>query len=300
MGIGGTGVVTTSQLLATAAVLSGRHVRTLDRTGLAQKGGAVVSDLIIEPTPFELGNSIGDGACDLYLGYDLLVAADSHNAVSLAPNATAIVSTSVVPTGAMVSDVNVTFPEVGATLERVTDRLVDGNCVSFHLRHYAEGLFGSEQMGNMFMLGVAVQLGALSLLPDAVEEAIVLNGVAVKQNLQAFRRGRQFIADKKALDASLKELKGEQIEKQLLPSAIVNAASGSELERVVALRRADLVAYQNEACAHRYELFVEEVRAAEAAQAAASSLLSETVAKYLYKLMAYKDEYEVAGLHLTP
>ena len=299
MGIGGTGVVTTSQLLATAAVLSGRYVRTLDRTGLAQKGGAVISDLVIEGAPFEAGNSIVDGSCDLYLGYDLLVAADQKNTVALAPDATAIVSTSIVPTGAMVSDVSVTFPEVGATLERVADRLPSGRCVSLDLRHYAEGLFGIEQMGNMFLLGVAVQLGALSVLPEAVEEAISLNGVAVPRNVQAFRRGRQYVADKAALDLALAGLLVQPHEAPLVASAIVRATPGSELERVVATRRAELVAYQHEAYARRYEAVVEEVRLAEAALGGALPL-TEQVAKYLFKLMAYKDEYEVARLALDP
>ncbi len=298
MGIGGTGVVTTSQLLATAAVLSGRYVRTLDRTGLAQKGGAVVSDLVIEPTPFETGNSIGDGNCDLYLGYDLLVAADPKNTVALAPDATAIVSTSIVPTGAMVSDVRLTFPDVEATLDRVTDQLTEGTCVSLDLRRYAEGLFGTEQMGNMFLLGVAVQLGALSLLPEAVEEAIGLNGVAVHRNLQAFRRGRQYVADRRALDQGLRALEGEQAASALRPSALVRADEGSELERIVARRRTELVSYQNEAYARRYEDFVEEVRQAEASLCGAAGALSEAVATYFFKLLAYKDEYEVARLAL--
>ena len=305
MGIGGTGVVTTSQLLATAAVISGRYVRTLDRTGLAQKGGAVVSDLVIEPAPFTAGNSIGDGTCDLYLGYDLLVAADPKNTVALAADATAIVSTSIVPTGAMVSDVRVTFPEVSATLDRVTDMVGEGMMLSLDLRRYAEGLFGSEQMGNMFMLGIAVQLGSLGLLPEAIEEAIGLNGVAVSRNLQAFRRGRQYVADRRALDGVLQALEGEHAEQALVPSTIVQAARGSELERLVALRRAELVAYQSERYAARYEALVEEVRQVETARhldgAAASGLpLTEAVAVSLHKLMAYKDEYEVARLALDP
>ncbi len=303
MGIGGTGVVTTSQLLATAAVISGRYVRTLDRTGLAQKGGAVVSDLVIEPAPFTAGNSIADGTCDLYLGYDLLVAADPKNTVALSAAATAIVSTSIVPTGAMVSDVRVTFPEVAGTLERVTDRVTEGNCVPLDLRRYAEGLFGSEQMGNMFMLGMAVQLGSLGLLPEAIEEAIGLNGVAVSRNLQAFRRGRQYVADKPALDAVLSALEGEQAANVPRPSVIVQAEPGSELERLVALRRAELVEYQSEQYAERYERLVEEVRQTEAACLGSESAqnmagLTEAVAVSLHKLMAYKDEYEVARLAL--
>lgn len=307
MGVGGTGIVTTSQLLATAALLSGCYTRTLDRTGLAQKGGAVVSDIAIEPTPFEAGNSISAGECDLYLGYDLLVAADPKHTTALAPDATAIVSTSIVPTGAMVSDRTVSFPEVGATLARIADLLEDadgGALVELDLRRYAEGLFGAEQLGNMFMLGIAVQRGALGLLPEAIEEAISLNGVSVQANLQAFRRGRQFVADRAALDACLSALEGERRESVNAapprPSEIVRAEAGSELERLVAIRRSELVAYQHERYARRYEKVVEEVRSEEAMIEPGSTRLTEAVARYLYKLMAYKDEYEVARLALDP
>ncbi len=307
MGVGGTGVVTTSQLLATAALLSGRYARTLDRTGLAQKGGAVVSDIAIEPAPFEAGSSISVGECDLYLGYDLLVAADPTHTTALATDATAIVSTSIVPTGAMVSDRTVTFPEVGDTLARIADR-VDGAgggaLVELDLRRYAEGLFGAEQLGNMFMLGIAVQRGALGLLPEAIEEAISLNGVSTQANLQAFRRGRQFVADRAALDSCLRALEGERGEAVAdaspRPSEIVRARAGSELERLVAIRRAELVAYQHERYARRYEEIVEEMRCEEATIDPGSTRLAEAVARHLYKLMAYKDEYEVARLALEP
>ncbi len=299
MGIGGTGIVTTSQLIATAAVLSGRYVRTLDRTGLAQKGGAVVSDIVIEPAPIEEGNSIGDGECDLYLGYDLLVAADPRHTAALASDATALVSTSIVPTGAMVSDPAVGFPDVAPTLERISERMPDGRCIELDLRRYAEGLFGAEQMGNMFLLGAAVQLGALDLFVEAIEEAIALNGTAVEANLQAFRRGRQLIADRPALDARLHELEREE-SPMPSPSETVRAERGSELERLVAIRAAELVDYQDERYARRYEAAVEAVRDGEQRLGLGGAALAEAVARHLYKLMAYKDEYEVARLALQP
>jgi len=298
MGIGGTGIVTTSQLLATAAVLSGRFVRTLDRTGLAQKGGAVVSDIAIEPEPFEESNSITTGGCDLYLGYDLLVAADGTNLSVISPDANAIVSTSPVPTGTMVSDVRVGMPDAGEGIARVADALVGGSLIDLDLRYYAEGLFGSEQMGNMFLLGIAVQQGMLSLRPEAIEEAISLNGVAVSANTQAFRRGRQFVADRKALDAAVRERAGQQE-----PEVHYD----SELDRLVAIREAELVSYQDQRYARRYIELVDLARSAEievlgegARLPGAALPFAEAVAKHLFKLMAYKDEYEVARLALRP
>jgi indolepyruvate ferredoxin oxidoreductase len=313
MGIGGTGVVTTSQLLATAAVLAGRYARTLERTGLAQKGGAVVSDVAIEAGPFTEGNTLGEASCDLYLGYDLLVAADPGNLRGLAVGATALISTSIVPTGKMVTDTAVQFPQVRALLARITEHASQTQVLDLDLRRYAETLFGSEQLANTFLLGVAVQRGALSLPPESIEEAINLNGVAVNANVQAFRRGRQFVADRAALDAEVSRLEPARDDEQPAPSRIVRAAPGSELERLVALRRHELRAYQNEAYAQRYEHFIEQVRAAEMAQCplagdsdgthapgTLSLPFSEAVARNLYKLMAYKDEYEVARLALDP
>lgn len=297
-GVGGTGIVTTSQVLAMAAVLAGRHVRTLDQTGLAQKGGAVVSDVTMDVEPIDAGNKIGEGQCDLYLGYDVLVAADVRNMTVLSSAATAIVSTSVVPTGAMVSDVSVTFPELEDVIAPIADRLRDGRLRTLDACHYAEVLFGAEQFANMFMLGIAYQSGALSLSDRVIEEAIRLNGVAAQANIQAFRRGRQLVAAPADLDRVLATLTAGAGEEQATASTIVGAAAGSELERVVALRRRELVAYQGERLARRYEELVEKARVAEGAAGVGGSTFSESVARYAFKLLAYKDEYEVARLAL--
>ena len=296
MGVGGTGVVTTSQVLATAAVLAGRHVRTLDQTGLAQKGGAVVSDVKIDDGAVDASNRIVDGGCDLYLGYDLLVAADPRNVAVLAPTATAVVSTSVVPTGAMVSDKTVRFPDEADAMAPILDRAGDGRVVAFDARHYAETLFGSEQLANLFLIGVAFQVGALSLSDRVVEEAIALNGVAVDTNVQAFRRGRQLVADRATLDRLVDSLIAGPRADPLTPSTVVRAAPGSELERLVSLRRHELVLFQDEKLARRYEDLVERARSAEHRAGLDGAGLGEAVARYAFKLMAYKDEYEVARL----
>jgi indolepyruvate ferredoxin oxidoreductase len=298
MGIGGTGVVTTSQVLATAAVLAGRQVRTLDQTGVAQKGGAVVSDIRFSADVHETGNKIGDGECDLYLGYDVLVAAAEQNLSVLSTGTTAIVSTSITPTGRMVSDRHVTSPVADDGVALVASRVGAGRVVDLDARAYVEPLFGSEQLANMFLIGIAYQRGALALSAAVVEEAIALNGVAVGANVQAFRRGRQFVLDRAELDravASTSPSTSSVDEITRTPRAVA-ARPGSELERLVSLRGAELTAYQDEAYAMRYEQLVERVRVAETALGHPDGPLSEAVARHYFKLLAYKDEYEVARL----
>ena len=197
-GIGGTGVVTVAQVVAVAAVIAGRHVRGMDQTGLAQKGGAVISDLRITAGPVAAGGRLARGECDLYLGADLLVAADESTLAVTDPDRTvAIVSTTKVPTGRMVTDTTATFPEVDAVTAKIGDSVRSGTWLD--ARALSEQLFGSDQYANMLLVGAACQSGALPLPAAAIEQAIGLNGVAVEKNVQAFRRGRQLVADPAAL-----------------------------------------------------------------------------------------------------
>jgi len=275
-GVGGTGVVTVSQILATAGLIAGWHARSLDQIGLAQKGGAVVSDVRFSRSGQAPTNKLGAGECDLYLGCDLLVAADPKNLAVTAPGRTvAVVSTAEVPTGPMVSDPALSFPGQAATSHPILDRVRDGS-VLLDARQIVLGLFGDDQFANVFLVGAGFQAGALPLSPDAIEEAIRVNGVAVEKNLQAFRRGRQYVAD---------------------PSALLAEPT---LDRLIRTRSEDLTAYQDDAYARRYLDVVERVRAAEQDKTPGSTALTEAVARYLYKLMAYKDEYEVARLSLEP
>jgi indolepyruvate ferredoxin oxidoreductase len=288
-GVGGTGVVTVSQVLATAGLIAGWHARSLDQTGLAQKGGAVVSDVRFSRSGQAPTNKLGAGECDLYLGCDLLVAADPKNLAVTAPDRTvAVVSVAEVPTGPMVSDPARSFPDRAAVSAPITARVRDG-AVLADVRQLVIGLFGDDQFANVFLVGAGFQAGALPLPPDAIEEALRVNGVAVDKNIQAFRRGRQYIAD---------------------PAAVLTAAGldgpaapdtgESPLDRLIRTRSEDLTAYQDQAYAQRYLEVVGRVRAAERDQAPGSAALTEAVARYLYKLMAYKDEYEVARLALEP
>ncbi|UVE96092.1 indolepyruvate ferredoxin oxidoreductase family protein [Dietzia sp. B32] len=320
-GIGGTGIVTVSAVLATAAVLDGHSARALDMTGLAQKGGAVVSDVRVTRTPTEQPPKIGAGDCDLYLCCDGLVGADStHLKVADPDRTTAVVSTTRIPTGKMVIDTAEHYPatsDIQSVIDGATSRGVylDPGALT-------DQLFGSTQTANMLMVGAAYQSGALPISSHSIERAIELNGVAVDANLQAFRRGRQAVAEPRALGALLAELHRPVATATARPHTPSPAAerllthlgpdASRELREVVALRIDELIAYQDEAYAADYARRVGQVRAAETprdgvdtAPAAvetgpAAEQLSLAVARNLFKLMAYKDEYEVARLAVDP
>jgi indolepyruvate ferredoxin oxidoreductase len=304
MGIGGTGVVTVNQVLGTAALLDGKHVRGLDQTGLSQKGGPVVSHLKITERPDEVSNKVAAGAADCYLGFDILVATSPQNLDHARPDRTiAVVSTSQVPTGAMVSHTDVHFPE-GSGLQTSVNRVTrkDEN-VYLDALGLAETLFDDHMAANMLVLGAAYQAGAIPVTAAAIEQAIALNGVSVGMNTQAFRAGRRLVADPAWL-ATVKPRRMGAVEATTAPltaaaQALVNrVGADGELRRLLEVRVPELIDYQDERYAGAYVDFVARVRAAERAAVPGDTRLSEAVARYLFKLMAYKDEYEVARLHL--
>ncbi|MFT4008622.1 MAG: indolepyruvate ferredoxin oxidoreductase family protein [Nocardioidaceae bacterium] len=304
-GIGGTGVVTVAQILATAGSLSGRFVRTLDQTGLAQKGGAVVSDVKLSSQPVLRANKVGRGEADLYLGCDVLVAAsDSNLAVASPARTVAVVSTAEVPTGAMVTDTQVTFPSAGETTGRIQAVTRQAGSQFLDARRWTKDLFDDDQFANVFLVGVAYQTGALPLDAARIEEAIGLNGVQVERNIQAFRRGRQLVSDPDQLRHDLDQLISPDVPADPDPASLriaatVAAAPDGELAELVQLRVSDLIGYQSQRYAERYAQLVERARAAEA-RVTGSETFAVAVAQHLHKLMAYKDEYEVARLSLDP
>ena len=304
-GVGGSGVVTLAQVLTAAGMLAGREVRTLDQTGLAQKGGAVVSDVKISTAAVDQSNKASHGECDLYLGCDILVAADARNlGVAARDRTIAVVSTSKVPTGTMVADAAAQFPDIDTVTARIKEATLAARSAFVDARQLSVTLLGSDQFANMFLTGVAYQAGALPLPSSAIEEAIELNGVQVRQNLQAFRWGRQRVASPDAFASAIGALvpSARAHEPTSAERAIIDdmgCAPGSELARLVTTRIPDLVAYQGEGYARDYARFVAGVRDAEEA-AGVGPQLSAAVARSLHKLMAYKDEYEVARLALDP
>ena len=309
MGIGGTGSVTVVATLARAARLEGKHVIGLDQTGLAQKGGAVISDIKITHAPFKGSNKISDGRADLYLGFDILNATDPKNLDKCNPERTiAIVSTTQTPTGQMVTNRKALFPATsGLTggIDRVTRKehnvFLDGEAL-------AAGLFGDAMATNNFMVGVAFQAGTIPLQAESIEDAIRQSGVAVDMSLAAFRWGRMAVVDRAFVEAEVARQKtGGQVvvlnkAPQLSPAAraIVDSIGASgEVKRLVEIRVPELIAFQDEAYAKRYAEVIKRVVAGEQ-KAVSSSALAEAAARYLYKLMAYKDEFEVARLHTDP
>ena len=298
-GIGGTGVVTISQILATAADLDGYAARTVDMTGLAQKGGAVVSDVKIVSAPrgqrpVELAAKLATGRCDLYLACDSLVASDPTNLKVASPDrTTAIVSTTRIPTGAMVVDTAVGFPSDAQIHDAIDSQVA--RAVYLDPGALSTELFGHEQYANMLAVGAAHQTGAVPLSSHAIEAAITLNGVSVDTNIQAFRRGRQAVADPDALGATLRRSHSEPEIPE--PSAQARsllarlATDDADLTAPIGLRIDELIAYADTDYALDYLAVVERVH-----RANIGADFTLAVARNLYKLMAYKDEYEVARL----
>jgi indolepyruvate ferredoxin oxidoreductase len=304
MGIGGTGSVTVVATLANAARLEGKHVVGLDQTGLAQKGGAVISDLKITHEPFHGSNKVSDGRTDLYLGFDILNATDPKNLDKCLPSRTiAVVSTTRTPTGQMVSNRKVVFPiveDLTAGIDRVTRKehnvFLDGQAL-------AEGLFGDAMATNNFMVGVAYQAGTIPLKAESIETAIRNSGVGVEQRLAAFRWGRMAVVDRAYVMAEIARHTPKLVAPELSATAraiVESVGAQGETRRLLDVRVPDLIAYQDEAYAKRYAQVIQRVVAAEAKAVPGQSALAEAAARYLYKLMAYKDEFEVARLHTDP
>jgi indolepyruvate ferredoxin oxidoreductase len=309
MGIGGTGSVTVAATIANAARLEGKHVIGLDQTGLAQKGGAVISDIKVTAQPFDGANKISDGCADIYLGFDILNATDPKNLDKCHPERTiAIISTTETPTGQMVTNRHVTFPALGgltAGIQRVT-RAADN--VFLDGQGLAEGLFGDSMATNLFMVGVAFQAGTLPLKAESLEAAIEQAGVGVQMGLAAFRWGRMAVVDYAFVTAEAAKINAAGAEVIALPPVLSPVArelvdavgAAGELKRILEIRVPELIAYQNAAYAKRYTDVIRRIASADNSVNTGSTSLSEAAARYLHKLMAYKDEYEVARLHTDP
>ena len=285
-GIGGTGVVTIGAILGVAAHIEGKGVTVLDQLGMAQKGGAVISHVRLGATPEALhAVRLGAGGADLLLGCDLVVSASADALARLETGASrAIVNTHETITGEFTRHPDIAFP--AHTLKLSIEAAAGAAACDFvDATRIATGLMGDSIATNMFMLGYAYQKGLIPVGHEALEMAIELNGAAVAMNTAAFRWGRRAAADRAA------------VEKLAAPPATVVPFTriAKTLDEIVAVRMKHLAGYQNEALAQRYKALVDQVRAAE--QKIGLSGLAEAVAHYYSKLLAYKDEYEVARLH---
>jgi indolepyruvate ferredoxin oxidoreductase len=300
-GVGGTGVVTVSRVVQMAALLAGRHAAGLEQTGLSQKGGPVVSDVRISPRPIEGSIAATEHTADLLLGFDLLGAASPKNLAVADPKRTvAVVNTARVATAAMVRDIAVGFPTLGSVEARI-DRATLGPLNAYvNAEWIAERLFGEHLAANVVLLGSAFQLGCIPIPADAIEQAIRLNGTAAETNVTAFRWGRASIL---APDVVHRALEPRAIEPKEAPQQIIDEIGGfglpESLRATVAARAGDLVSYQDVTYARRYIRDVVELARRESDLSPDSDgRIALAYSRNLYKLMAYKDEYEVARLHL--
>ena len=305
-GIGGTGVVTVSQVLGTAAGFDGFEVRGLDQIGLSQKAGPVVSDLHLRRGRPAETNRLGARQADLLLALDALVAA-SPSALSPAdPGRTAVVgSTTGTPTGAMITQPGRELPPSEALGARIAAVTRDGHRYWADASAITTSLFGDALAANIFVMGMAVQSGCLPIRPASIERALELNGVGVKRNVAAFRWGRQQIADPHAVTSATAAVRAvapaaaaRRLSAELAARVAAVAGGDEELAATLRLLTADLVAYQNRRYASGFLDTIEQVAAQESAVVPGSTQLVHAVARSLYKLLAYKDEYEVARLML--
>lgn len=294
-GIGGTGVITIGQIIAMAAHVEGRACSVLDMSGLAQKGGPVMSHVrVAEQAEHIHSTRVGTGMADLVIGCDVIVTASRDALSRMGEGRThAAVNSTQTPTAAFVRNPDWQFPtdssegEIAKACGRDNLALVDAG-------QLATALMGDAIATNMFMLGYAWQRGWVPLSEAALLRAIELNALQVEFNQQAFAWGRVAAHDPAFVQAAAGRngMKAQVIEFKRTPT----------LEELVARRVAYLSAYQNAAYARRYSDFVQQVQTRESAlgEAGRGLKLSRAVAQYLFKLMAYKDEYEVARLYTDP
>lgn len=286
-GVGGTGVVTIGQLLGMAAHIEGKAGSVLDMAGLAQKGGAVYSHVLIASAGSDILNTrVAMGDADLLICGDLVVGTSAEAMARLHQGKTCtLLNTDVSPTAAFLSNPNWVVPT--KSLEQLLETATgEDRLASVDASQLAQKLMGDMVYANPLMLGFAYQKGWIPLGHESIEQAIHLNGVQVQANITAFRWGRMSAHN---LDVVLETLAPNK------PMA-TPAADLSTLPALVAHRAEILRQYQNMSYAEKYQTFVDEVAKAEQ-QRCGSDQLAIAVARYLFKLMAYKDEYEVARLY---
>ncbi len=275
-GIGGTGVVTVSQMLLAAAKVEGLSASAVDQTGLSQKAGPVVSTVTF-------GEPIA-GRVHLLLAFDMLTAVSPANIEGLDAQWSHVVgSTSVTPTGRMIGHVATAPVDLTPYRQELASRSAGAN-VYVDSARLAVGLMGTAITSNVFVLGVAYQQGMLPVSAASIERAIELNGTAVEMNKASFNWGRRWVLNRDEVEALASDKKPGKIDRSGL-----GHLGSEELIDLVARRRDDLRAYQDDKYASRYVDVINRV-------ALADSSLAMVVAQQLFRVMAYKDEYEVARL----
>ncbi|WP_343627667.1 indolepyruvate ferredoxin oxidoreductase family protein [Comamonas aquatica] len=287
-GVGGTGVITIGSLLGMAAHLEGKGVITQDAGGLAQKGGATWSHIQIANRPEAIYTTKVDMAkADLVIGCDPIVAANKASLAVMQNGRTFVALNSHgTPTAAFVHNPDWQFPG-GSCEAAIAGAVGPGLVGSFDAEQAAVQLLGDSIYTNPLMLGYAWQKGRVPLTRAALMRAMELNGVQVANNQAAFEWGRRCAHNLAEVEALYRT------------AQVIQFVKKTGLQELVAQREQFLTDYQNAAYAAQYRSFVDQVQAAEG-RLGSSTRLTEAVARYLFKLMAYKDEYEVARLHTDP
>ncbi|WP_151448003.1 indolepyruvate ferredoxin oxidoreductase family protein [Lacisediminimonas profundi] len=292
-GIGGTGVITVGQIIAMAAHVEGRACSVLDMSGLAQKGGPVLSHVRLSDHPDDLHSTrVGTGAADLVIGCDLIVAASRDALSRMGEGHTrAAINSHGTPTAAFVRNPDWQLPDQSAR-SAIMSACGGEHAEFLDASRMATALMGDSIATNMFMLGFAWQKGWLPLSEAAIVKAIELNDVSVEFNKQSFQWGRIAAHDRAAV---------ERVVQANAPAQVIEFRRTPALEDVIVTRERFLSDYQDASYARQYREFVERVRQAELAlgEPGRAMRLTGAVARYLFKLMAYKDEYEVARLHVA-
>jgi len=288
-GIGGTGVVTVSAVLAMAAYLEYKAPSTYDMTGLSQKNGAVFSHLRIANRPEDIHSQrLGQGDASLILAFDLVAALGDESFRAAGTQSHFVGNRRVQETAKFVADPDARVD--GDLLQRkVLQRIPAQHCAFVDATELAQTLFGDVIAANIFLLGVAAQRGWLPVGIDSLHRAIELNGVQVDLNKRAFQAGRVWVVQPEWFEAAVKA-------KLDRPPTL----SESTLDEIVTHRTALLTNYQDAGYARRYQELVQRVAEAEGAVVPGSQLLARAVAHNFAKLLAYKDEYEVARLYSSP
>ncbi|WP_299310226.1 indolepyruvate ferredoxin oxidoreductase family protein [uncultured Croceicoccus sp.] len=287
-GIGGTGVVTIGALLGMAAHLEGKSSSVFDMTGLSQKNGAVYSHVRIAAKDSDLAaQKLGAGEADVMLAFDAIAALSPEPVVTLNKERTCtVVNGRITPTPAFQRNPDLNLEE-GLLLKRLERMSHEYHAVD--ATGLGLSLLGDSIAANLFMLGYACQLGLLPLSPESILRAVEINGVAIEFNRAAFQLGRLRAVDPERIDAAVADTISEPVFQPL-----------TDLDDIVAHRSRLLTDYQDEAYAARYRALVDSVRAAEEQAVPGSDALAIMVARNFAKLMTYKDEYEVARLHVDP
>ncbi|MFG1610288.1 indolepyruvate ferredoxin oxidoreductase family protein [Actinoplanes sp. NPDC049265] len=299
-GIGGTGIVTVNQILATAAMRAGLVAKGLDQTGLSQKAGPVTSHLRLAAAGLEPSNRVTPGATDCVLAFDLLVAADGrYLGYGDRTRTVTVASTSATPTGDMVYDPAIRYPDEADLLGRL--ETASRRVIAFDALDAAEALLGGTAAANFLLIGAAYQASALPIPAAAIEDAIRTNGVAVDANIAAFRWGRAAVAAPDAFQRAIAEAK-PPADAAPAPSAAALLAGSpltGDIRDRAERRAAQLVRYQGPGTARRYLRTLHTVWAAER-RLGRRTEFSAAVADGLHRFIAYKDEYEVARLLTDP